>query len=126
MDEIIIYKAQYDYNPNEDELKEDYLPIQVDDIIEVTMSPQFPQEGTAENPQGWLEGCNQRTGKTGYFPGPYVEYVEKVPAVTAPPVPDRPVPKPRTLSKGSSLSAKTQIEPDDSGYASPMGEWALY
>lgn len=124
MEEIIIYKVLYDYNPSDDELKEGYLPIQVDDTLEVTVSPQLPQEGTqegtAENPQGWLEGCNQRTGKIGFFPGPYVEYVEQIPAVAAPPIPDRPVPKPRTLSKGTSLTAKTQVEPDDSGYASPM------
>ena len=120
MDEIIIYKALYDYKPSDEELKEGYLPIQAEDTLEVTISPQFPQEGTAENPQDWVEGYNQRTGKTGFFPGPYVEYIEQIPAVAAPPVPSRPIPKPRTLSKSS--TAKTNIEQDDSGYASPMGK----
>ena len=117
MEEIIIYKALYDYKPSDDDVKEGYLAIQADDILEVT--PLFPPESPAENPKGWMEGCNQRTGKTGFFPGTYVEFVEQIPAVEAPPVPDRPVPRPRTLTKSV---AKTNVEPDDSGYASPMGE----
>ena len=120
MEEIVIYRALYDYRPSDDDVKEGYLPIQADDILEVT--PQSPEESpTDDSPKGWMEGCNQRTGKTGFFPGTYVEFVERVPGVVAPPVPDRPVPRPRTLTK-SVARTNVIVEPDDSGYASPMGE----
>ena len=75
-------------------------------------------QGTLEQPQGWLEGRNQRSGQEGLFPGTYVEFVkaEKVPAEQLrqphkkPPVTPRP-------------DKHIVDEYDDSGYCeSPSGK----
>ena len=44
MEEIVLYKALYNYSPSDDELTEGYIAIKTDDVLEVKKSAQFEAE----------------------------------------------------------------------------------
>ena len=44
MEEIVLYKALYNYSPSDDELTEGYIAMKTDDVLEVKKSAQFEAE----------------------------------------------------------------------------------
>ena len=114
MDDIVQYKALYDYSPTEGEFKDGCISLVKGDILEIYPQRQTDLEGTIEKPQGWLEGLNTRTSNHGLFPGQYVEFIPTTPP--RPRKPPRPVPR----------VPKTKVENNDSGYGgSPQSKTLL-
>ena len=116
LSDLVFYKALYNYVPSGSDIQDGYIEIREGDILEV-LSPltQDDFSGSLEQPQGWLEGSNQRTNQVGLFPGTYIEYdrTEKVPQ---PPV--KPPPKMKNVL---GPQEKTETN-DDSGYGSPRSK----
>ncbi len=44
MEEIIIYKALYNYSPSDDEVIEGYIALKIDDLVQVTRTEKFEEE----------------------------------------------------------------------------------
>lgn len=107
MGEIAFYRSQYKYVKGYDY----ELSLEVGDILEVKKPFQFTLEGTEENPEGWILGRNQRTNENGFFPGTFVEYLRTEVLSPPTPVPQRPVPRPESVTR-------CVEESNDSGYIS--------
>lgn len=69
------YQILHNYTPPDEYLNNGYLVIVEGDIIEVARPVELEQ-GTEENPDGWLKGKNTKNNMEGYFPsGEYVQYI---------------------------------------------------
>ena len=44
MEEVIIYKALYNYSPSDDEITEGYIALRTDDVVEVQRTEKFEEE----------------------------------------------------------------------------------
>ena len=44
MEEVVVYKALYNYSPSDDELTEGYIAIKTDDVLEVKKSEHLAAE----------------------------------------------------------------------------------
>ena len=76
-----------------------------------TLIVQPGPSGEWPNPERWIRGTNQRTNKTGEFPGTYVEFVKEYTPEEPPPSPTKaptPPPRPRP-SKSSSVEPPANI-----------------
>ncbi|XP_053104885.1 phosphatidylinositol 3-kinase regulatory subunit alpha-like [Hemicordylus capensis] len=89
------YRALYEYKKD----REEDLALCSGDLLTVSSKAGLLcvdyKEGGERNPQGWLNGFNERTKEWGDFPGTYVEYLGRVRIVAAVPKP-RPRPLPPT------------------------------
>ncbi|XP_054837679.1 phosphatidylinositol 3-kinase regulatory subunit beta-like isoform X2 [Eublepharis macularius] len=86
------YRALYEYKKD----REEDLALSPGDLLTVSKACLLymdSKEGDERNPQGWLNGFNERTKEWGDFPGTYVEYLGpvRIVASTARPRP-RPLP----------------------------------
>lgn len=88
MEEVTIYRAAFEHIPREEDQLNGYIPIQVDDQLEVKKPWTIDCQGTEEKPEGWLEGTNLSTNLMGLFPGTFVEYVRTEKRRNANPVND--------------------------------------
>lgn len=76
------YRAIYEYKKD----REEDLAICPGDLLTVSKTGLLSvdsKEGDERNPQGWLNGFNERTKEWGDFPGTYVEYLGPVKLVGA-------------------------------------------
>ncbi|XP_034979167.2 phosphatidylinositol 3-kinase regulatory subunit gamma isoform X1 [Zootoca vivipara] len=86
------YRALYEYKKD----REEDLSLCPGDLLTVNRAGHACvdyKEGDERNPQGWLNGFNERTKEWGDFPGTYVEYLGPVRIVAATPK-SRPRPLP--------------------------------
>ena len=44
MEEVLVYKALYNYSPSDDELTEGYIAVKTDDVLEVKKSDHLAAE----------------------------------------------------------------------------------
>ncbi|KAF7254100.1 Phosphatidylinositol 3-kinase regulatory subunit alpha [Varanus komodoensis] len=71
------YRALYEYKKD----REEDLALCPGDLLTVNKAGLVclgPKEGDERNPQGWLNGFNERSKERGIFPGTYVEYLGPV------------------------------------------------
>eukprot|EP00731_Ephydatia_muelleri_P018769 Em0011g809a len=92
-----------------------------------TLIVQPGPSGEWPNPERWIRGTNQRTNKTGEFPGTYVEFVKEYTPEEPPSSPTKaptPPPRPRP-SKSSSVEPPTNIQQQQKPEDPPMSykEW---
>ncbi|XP_014670283.1 PREDICTED: phosphatidylinositol 3-kinase regulatory subunit alpha-like isoform X2 [Priapulus caudatus] len=105
MNEQVIYRALYDYEPQE----ADELTMLQGDRMFVHKHVLVERDVPIEAPNDWVFGENERTHRTGFFPCTYVKYAGK--QVVAPP---RPAPR-------HPAAAARKPPNDDSGIGeSPM------
>ncbi|KAL5486688.1 hypothetical protein EMCRGX_G019199 [Ephydatia muelleri] len=89
-----------------------------------TLIVQPGPSGEWPNPERWIRGTNQRTNKTGEFPGTYVEFVKEYTPEEPPSSPTKaptPPPRPRP-SKSSSVEPPTNIQQQQKPEDPPMDD----